>query len=313
MDVVITGATGLVGSALFRKLGSARVVSRDPERAETDLGPGAIAFPWEGIRDALDSADAVVHLSGAPVAARWTAARRRAIKLSRVVSTREVVSAIARLPAGHRPRVLVVASAVGIYGADRGDAELDERAPNGDDFLARVCAEWEAEALRAESLGVRVVRLRLGVVLAREGGALARMLLPFRLCLGGRLGSGRQFFPWIHIEDVVGLILHALENGAVSGAVNAVAPGAVRNAAFTSALARALGRPAVLPVPAIALKVLLGEMSSLLLGSQHVVPRMAALARYRFAFPAIEPALAELVGARRAPVGAIAVAPGNRG
>ena len=251
MKVAITGAGGLIGGALSAAL-----------RAR---GHQVLAVP----RDVpgLGGADAVVHLGGAPIGVRWTAARKRAIRDSRVTGTRRVVEAIARaVPA---PNVLVCASAIGYYG-NRGDEELTEASPPGSDFLAQVVREWEQAALAAP---VRSVQLRFGIVLSAHGGALARMLPAFRLGVGGRLGSGAQWMSWIGLHDLVRAILFAIESSGLDGPVNAVAPHPVTNAEFTRTLARVLRRPAVVPVPVFALRALFGEMAGLtLLASQRVAP-----------------------------------------
>jgi uncharacterized protein (TIGR01777 family) len=234
----------------------------------------------------------VVHLAGEPVfGGRLTATRRALILASRVESTRSLVHAIGALPAPERPRVLVSASAVGYY-RSRGDQPLDEDASPGEGFLAEVCRAWEAEALAAARHGTRCVVLRIGIVLAREGGALPRMALPFRAGLGGRLGDGRQWFPWIHVDDVVSLIGAALRDEGYTGPVNAVAPEPIRNAELTRALARALHRPALFAVPAFALRAALGELSGELLGSRRCVPRRALARGFVFAHPGIASALA---------------------
>lgn len=292
MRVLVTGGAGLVGAPLCAALQAAghgvTVVSREPGRV-----PGR-AVGWDGLGPAMVETDAVVNLAGESIAAgRWTAARRAAIRASRIEATRALVQAAAG--SRERPAVLVSASAVGWYGP-RGDEPLDEAAGPGTDFLARVCRDWEAEAQRAEGLGMRVVRLRLGVVLAPDGGALGRMLLPFRAGLGGRLGSGRQWMSWVHRDDVVGLVLAALADAGYAGPVNATAPTPVTNREFTAALARALHRPAVLPVPALALRLLLGEMATMLLTGQRVLPRVAEARGYRWRLPELSAALSACVG-----------------
>lgn len=287
MNVVIAGGTGFVGRALARRL-------REEGHGVTVLsrrGGGEGVRAWDPAREGewfelVRRADAVVNLCGAGVADRpWTAARRRVLLESRTVPTRALALAC------RRGSTLVNASAVGYYGPS-GDA-VDEASPAGAGFLAGLCERWEAEARRAELLGARVVLLRLGVVLGRGGGALSRMLPPFRLGLGGRLGSGRQPFPWVHLDDAAGLLARAALDGAWRGPVNATAPGGVDNAAFTAALGRALRRPAVLPVPGFVLRAALGEMSSMLLEGRRVEPAAAAALGYRFAYPEIGPALAE--------------------
>lgn len=297
---VVTGATGLVGRALLRRLDAPIILTRSPDRAATAL-PGAVARRWDPEAEpapaaSLAGADVVFHLAGEPIAAgRWTAARRRRIRDSRVLGTRHLVAGLAALE--RRPAVLVSASAVGYYG-DRGDELVDERAAPGAGFLAEVCVEWEAAALAAAELGIRVVCARLGVVLARGGGALAAMLTPFRLGLGGRLAGGRQWMSWVHLDDVVGLLLHAARTAAIQGPMNAVAPAPVTNADFTRALAAALRRPAILPVPERALRAALGDLAEVLTASQRVSPGVARDSGYSFAFPTLPPALAAALGAR---------------
>jgi uncharacterized protein (TIGR01777 family) len=291
---LITGATGLVGRALLPRLESAVVLTRDPARAGARLGP-VEAQAWNPESGppplaALRDVDVVFNLAGEPVAeGRWTAERRRRIRDSRLLGTRHLVAAIAELE--RRPRVLVSASAVGYYG-DRGDEELDEGSAVGRGFLAEVCAEWEREALAAMRLGLRVVCLRTGIVLAPGGGALARMLTPFRMGLGGPLGSGRQWMPWVHIEDLVGLLLHAGQNDRLSGPMNGVGPRPSTNAEFARAFGRALHRPAVLPVPRWLLRAAFGQMSEILTASQRVFPRVAQRSGYVFKHAELDRALA---------------------
>lgn len=291
MRIVIAGGTGFIGRALLDALrargDSPVLLARDPSRASA----GVEVFAWDGRpgpwATALEGADAVVNLAGENVAGgRWTPARKLALIRSRVDTTRALAAA--------RPRALINASAVGYYGA-RPAGDCPEEAPQGSDFLAALCGQWEREARAAEKAGARVVPLRFGVVLGRGGGALARMLLPFKLGLGGRLGSGLQPFPWVHLEDAVGAILFALDQAALSGPANVVAPELVDNAAFASALGRALRRPAILPAPAFALRMALGEMSELLLGGQRALPRKLESAGYRFRHPRLDEALASLV------------------
>jgi hypothetical protein len=284
MRTLITGGTGLIGRALLPRLQSAIVLTRDPARAGSRLGAVEVQ-PWRLETElpppaALRDVEIIFHLAGEPVASgRWTAERKRRIRDSRVLGTRHLVDAIAQLE--HRPRVLVSASAVGYYG-DRGDEELDESAAAGRGFLAEVCGEWEREAMAAVRLGVRVVCARTGIVLAPGGGALARMLLPFRMGLGGPLAGGRQWMPWVHIDDVVGLLLHASRDDRIRGAVNAVGPRPVTNGEFTRALGSALRRPAWLPVPGMLLRAAFGEISEILTASQRAFPRVAE--RYGYVF-----------------------------
>jgi uncharacterized protein len=293
MRALITGATGFIGRRLAGRLQRPVVLSRRPARARELLGD-VQAYAWEPEAapppaEALREVDVVFHLAGEPVAAgRWTAARRARIRSSRVESTRNLVAALEASPA--RPRVLVAASAVGFYGS-RGDEVLDESSPPGDGFLAGVCAAWEAAALRAQALGVRVVTPRIGIVLGKGGGALARMIPPFKLGLGGPLAGGRHWMSWIHLDDLVGILLHAAHSEDLRGAVNAVGPGPVTNLQFTRALAAALHRPAIFPVPRFALRLMFGELASELLASQRAVPSVAEKTGFRFQYSTVEQAL----------------------
>jgi uncharacterized protein (TIGR01777 family) len=280
------------------------VLTRSSTAAASDGGAAAAAWSWQPDREpapaaAFTGVDTVFHLAGEPVAeGRWTAAKRQRIESSRVLGTRHLVSTLAQL--SPRPAVLVCASAIGYYG-ERGDELLEESAEPGTGFLAQVCRGWEAEALRAEQHGVRVVLARLGLVLAPRGGALARMLLPFRLGVGGKLGSGRQWMSWVQLADVMGLLLHAATRPELRGPLNVVSPAPVTNAEFTRALGRALGRPTLLTVPRFALSVALGEVSEVLLESQRVVPRVALETGYEFVYPELGAALREcLTGAEAA-------------
>ena len=286
-----------MGGALAARLaGEARplrLVSRTPERLAP--GPGREAFGWDGLdvpARALAGVAGVVHLAGEPIFGGVpTRARRERMWTSRVDSTRNLVRRIGELGSSERPRVLVCASAVGYYG-ERGEAELDEAAAPGSGFLADLCVAWEEEAHRARELGLRVARVRFAVVLSRRGGALPPLTHLFRAGLGGPLGSGRQWFPWVHLDDVVGLLRLALEDARVDGALNAAPPGAVRNAEFTRELARAVHRPALLRVPAFAVRLALGELAGELLGSRRVLPARAIALGHRFAYPSLAPALA---------------------
>jgi hypothetical protein len=236
----------------------------------------------------------VVHLAGEPVAQRWTASVKKRILDSRVEGTRALLAALRE----HPPNVLVSASGIGYYGSC-GDRILAEQSPpdseQAHDFLGQVAAAWEREAMEAEKFGVRVVRLRIGTVMGQGGGALQKMLLPFRMGLGGRLGPGTQWMSWIHIEDLSNMILFALRESTLRGVLNAASPHPVTNAEFTRALARAVKRPAVIPVPAFALKLLLGEMSEILLGSQRAVPEAAVRAGFEFSYPEIGAALIRIL------------------
>lgn len=301
MKVLITGATGLIGSALCSSLSedghTVVALSRSPETTRglsaAELhkwDPRSGQFPAQ----TLAGVDAVVHLAGEPIVARrWSEEQKKRIRDSRVLTTRTLVDAFRSLE--RRPAVFVCGSAVGFYG-DRGDEQLVETAPVGKGFLSEVCQEWEKEAARAFELGIRVVEVRTGVVLSADGGALPKMLAPFKLGLGGRLGSGKQWFPWIHIRDIVGVFCHAMRSSLLEGPVNGVAPEAATNAEFTRELARVLHRPAFLPVPELALRVLMGEMAEALLGSQRVIPAAALASKYQFRYQSLTPALDHLLG-----------------
>lgn len=280
MIVALTGASGFIGRAVADHL---RNSGHDVRAVSLR---GALA------PDALAGVNAVVHLAGEPVAQRWTAAAREKILRSRVEGTRALVAAMRTKP----PQVLISASAVGYYGS-RGDEILTEAAPAADDFLGRVAAAWEEEALAAEPLGVRVARLRIGVVLGPNGGALARMLPPFRLGIGGRLGSGHQWMSWIHVNDLIALIAFLMKESTVRGVFNATSPFPVTNREFTQALAEAVHRPAILPVPAFVLKLMFGEMAEMLLASQRAIPDAAQRAGFVFQHPDIFAALAQIAAA----------------
>jgi hypothetical protein len=288
MRIGVTGASGFLGQRLVPALqGAGHAIVRIGRGAESDVRWD----PSAGVLDAAGCAgvDAFVHLAGANVGERWTPAHRRAIRDSRVLGTALVARTAASL--SPRPRVLVCASAVGIYG-DAGDVVLDEGSPAGSDFLADVGRVWEAAADPARQAGIRTVHLRFGVVLSRRGGALARMLPVFLLGGGGRLASGRQWMSWISMEDAVGAVQFALERETLAGAVNAVAPSPVTNAEFTETLACVVHRPALFPVPAFALNLMFGEMAQgTLLASQRVVPRQLLAAGYAFRHATLEPAL----------------------
>jgi hypothetical protein len=292
MQVALTGATGFLGSRVRAALAAQghelRLVSRRAGRGYHQWPSYDAPFPSE----AVSGADAVIHLAGENVAQRWTEAARRRIRDSRVTGTRRLADAIQA--AAPRPAVLVCASATGYYG-DRGEEVLDEASAPGQGFLAETCIEWEREAARAEESGVRVVRLRFGMVLGREGGALAKMLPVFRLCLGGRLGGGQQWMPWIHVEDAVKLILWTLEEQRASGPLNAVAPAPVRNQDFTRVLEGVLGRPALFAVPAWALRLAMGDAAEIVLSSQRVMPRAALNLGFRFHYPHVADALKALL------------------
>jgi len=305
MTILISGASGLVGGALTKALRAdgqsvahfVRTAAAAVARAELPAASDDVRWdPARGEIDvaAIEGADAVIHLSGASIASgRWNAARKELLRASRVDSTRLLVRAMAA--SGQKPRAFLCASAIGIYG-NRGDEILNESSAPGTDFLSGVAREWEAEARRAEESGIRTVVLRFGVILAAEGGALPRMAMPFRFGVGGRLGSGKQWMSWIALEDVVGATRAVLGDEQISGPVNLVAPHPVRNKEFTPVLARVLHRPAVIPAPAFALRLALGEMAdALLLVSQRVQPDRLLAGRFAFRYGELEPALSALL------------------
>jgi uncharacterized protein (TIGR01777 family) len=303
MRVAVTGATGTIGAALvgaLRGRGDEVVaLSRDPARARERLGD-VDARAWADPKgepapaDALAGCDAVVHLLGEPVAQRWSESARREIRDSRVQGTRNLVDGLRA--ADPRPRVLVSQSASGYYGP-RGDEPVDERAAAASgDFLADVVVAWEAEARRAEELGVRVVMSRTGVVLSQGGGALEKMLPPFKLGVGGPVAGGRQYVPWVHADDVVGAMLFAIDTEAASGPVNVAAPEPATNAELSKALGRVLRRPAFMPVPGLAVKLLYGEMASIVTTGVRMVPRRLEELGYEFRRPDLEDALRDATG-----------------
>ncbi len=296
MKILVTGSTGLIGSALLPHLTAAghsvaRIVRHAAQPGEVHWDPASGHIDSAG----LEGHDAVVHLAGHNIAAgRWTASVKEKIRSSRVTGTTLLAEALARL--SQPPKVLVCSSAIGYYG-DRGDEPLTEESPPGNDFLSQVAVEWENATRPAEDRGVRVVRLRTGIVLSPKGGALARMLTPFRLGVGGRVGSGRQWWSWISMDDLLDVYRLALTTEPLRGPVNAVAPNPLTNAEFTKVLGRVLSRPTLFPAPAFMLKLVLGEMAeALLLASTRVVPARLAAAGFAFRYPELEPALRHLLG-----------------
>jgi uncharacterized protein len=295
MRALVTGGTGFVGPYLLRRLDRPVVLSRDTAKAREKLSKvGADVREWDPNSGAppasvFDGVDVVFHLAGEGVASgRWTKAKKRRIRDSRVIGTRNLVEGLTR--AGHRPKALISASAVGYYGS-RGEETLTEQSPPGDDFLAEVCVEWEREAHRAAALGIRTAMLRIGVVLGEEGGALAKMLPPFKLGLGGPLGNGKQWMPWIHVEDLASLFMHVAERDDIQGPVNAAASGIVRNREFTKVLAKELHRPAIFRAPYLGLRIVFGEIAQVLFASQKVEPRVPMTSGFQFRYPRLEEAM----------------------
>ena len=304
MRVLITGATGTIGLALadaLRARGDQVVaLSRDPERGARVLGDGAEVHAWPeptkapAPAEALAGTDAIVHLMGEPVAQRWTPEARERIRDSRVLGTRMLIEGLRAVAEDQRPKVLVSQSATGYYGP-RGDAPLDEHAAAGNDFLAEVTVAWEQEARAAQSL-MRLVYTRTGVVLSPSGGALAKMLPFFKLGIGGPVAGGHQYVPWIHLDDVVGALIRCVDDAAADGPVNLTAPNPVTNTELSKALGHALNRPAVLPVPGFAIKMLYGEMAEMVTKGQRVVPARLGQLGYEFRHPEVEPALRDVLG-----------------
>ena len=302
MHIVVTGGTGFIGRPLCASLSQeghrVTLLTRRKEEAERLFGSAVTAVEWNGTEtgaweQSLEEADAVINLAGAPIAdARWTDARKRLLTLSRVLTTRLLVVALSRRSS--KPCTLISASGIGYYGASD-DRVLDEGAVRGQGFLADLCLAWEAEALRAAKFGVRVVMLRTGMVLEQDGGALPKMLLPFRLFAGGPILPGTQWVSWIHRRDHIGLIQWLLTTPSISGPVNAVAPGAVTMNRFCEVLGQALHRPSWLPVPGFALQLALGELGTLLTTGQRVNPAKAISGGYVFHYPTLEPALRAIV------------------
>lgn len=317
MRFLITGATGFIGQHFWKALREAghegTVLARDTKRAAALLG-GAHVVEWSGTvglppEGAFEGVDVVVNLAGESVARRWTEERKRRFRDSRVLPTRALVERMQALTV--RPQALISIAGTGCYG-DRGDQVLTESSSPGTGFLARLSQEWEASALAAESLGVRTVVVRMGVVLGADGGFLPRILTPFRLGVGGRLGNGRQYFPWIHLADAVGLLMHMATQTDMRGPVNGVAPEPVTNAEFTSTLGRVLGRPTALGVPAFLLKMTFGQMADeVILAGQKVSPVRALESGFQFKFPLLAPALADVLPRRADPPASSRPTPGD--
>jgi uncharacterized protein (TIGR01777 family) len=302
MRVTLTGATGLIGTrivaALARRGDEVTVLSRDPQGARERLGSGIEAVAWDPLGEpaptaALAGRDGVIHLAGERVDQRWSAAAKERIRTSREVGTANLVAGLRSVDP--RPRALVSASAVGYYGA-HGDEEVPESTPAGEGFLAEVCVAWEQAAQAASELGIRVAIVRTGIVLDADGGALAKMLPAFKAGVGGPVAGGRQWMPWIHVDDLVGLYLAALEREDWSGPLNGSAPTPVTNKAFSQALGRALHRPAIAPVPALALRALYGEMAEIVTTGQRAVPQRALALGHAYAHPQLDEALRSALG-----------------
>jgi len=299
MKALVTGATGFVGHRLLARLEEPVVLSRNGPAAERELAPfRAKAFSWNPTEEpapaeAFAGVDTVFHLAGESVASgRWTSAKKVRMRESRIAGTRNLVTTLAKLPV--KPKVIISASAVGFYG-DCGDEVLTESAAPAGDYLAELCQGWEREAKAAEQHGIRVAMIRIGIVLGEKGGALAKMLTPFYLGAGAPLGNGRQYMPWIHIEDLVGLMLFAAGHDSVRGPLNGAAPHPVTNREFTKALGRAVHRPTFMPpVPGFMLRLMFGEFGSILLNSQRAVPKGAEQAGFKFEYPNLDGALASI-------------------
>ena len=299
MTTLVTGATGLVGSQLIKKLDSVVATSRNAARAKERFGENVHqVIEWSPTTSPLSLAgappiDSVVNLMGDSIAkGRWSAAKKKSMCDSRILGTERLVDAI--LQTEQKPDVVVSASAVGIYG-DRGGEQLSESSAAGEGFLADLCKDWEQATNRLTDAGIRTVLIRIGIVLAEDGGALAEMMTPFKLGVGGPLGNGKHYFPWVHVDDLVGIILHAIRNDQVSGVLNAVAPGIVTNKQWTAQLASKLRRPAIIPVPKFALRILLGEFANSLFFSQNVKPVATLASGYNFEFETLTHALDDLI------------------
>lgn len=300
-NVLVSGGTGFIGKrvceALHQKGDTAYVLSRNPARAQSKLGSAKAVYSWDPETEKLpteatSNMNAVIHLAGETIAGRWNAEKKRKIRSSRVLSTRNLVASFADTDT--KPETLVCASAIGYYGGND-TKSLTEASPAGTDFLAEVCEEWETEAQKASEFGIRVVTVRIGLVLGLGGGLLQQVLPPFKMGVGGILGNGKQWMSWIHIDDVIGILLHALESSQIYGALNATAPTPVRNTEFTKTLGRVLRRPTLFPVPIFGLKLMMGEFADFIVLSQNVIPERTEASGYEFYYRTLESALNALL------------------
>ena len=299
MKILITGATGFVGSVIVKELLAAGdevvVLTRSIPNAALTLGSRVKYFYWGDYRavppaEAFAGVDGVINLMGETISKRWDAKAKKEIYDSRILATRSLVEGMRNL--AQKPKVFVSASAIGFYGS-RGAEELDETSAPGSDFLAKVCKDWEKEAQSARELGIRLAIIRIGVVLGRKGGALAKMLPVFKMGVGGKVGSGEQYMSWIHVKDLACMFIEAVKNPSIEGVLNGTAETPVTNAEFTKVLGRALGRPTLFPAPAVAMKIAFGEMSTLILEGQRVLPKRFLRSRYHYKYPTLEKALRE--------------------
>ena len=300
-NVLVSGGTGFIGSrvctALHAQGDTVFVLSRNPTQAQTILQSAKAVYGWNPETEKLPSeatsdVKAVIHLAGETIAGRWNPEKKRRIRDSRILSTRNLVESFAELST--KPDVLVCASAIGYYG-DSGDEQFTEMSSPGTDFLAEVCQEWETEAQKADALGIRVVLVRIGLVLGLGGGLLTQVLPPFKMGVGGILGKGRQWMSWIHVDDVVGIVIHALKNEEIRGPLNATAPVPVRNVEFTKTLGRVLRRPTLFPVPTFGLRLMMGEFADFVVLSQNVLPEKTEVSGYAFRHRTLESALRDLL------------------
>lgn len=299
MGMLLTGGTGFVGRELIKKFDDVSITSRNVERARQRINKDKVKIiQWNPSAEVLTipdetEFDSVVNLMGESVAeGRWTTEKKKRIRSSRVDGTRNLVDGL--IQSGKLPKVFVSASAIGIYG-DPGEEPVEEDHPHGEGFLTDVCQQWEAEAMKLAQHGVRVVCIRIGIVLGGEGGALEKMLPMFRWCLGGKLGSGKQWMAWIHVKDLVSMILWSIENDSIAGPVNGTAPNPVRNKEFTKAISKAIGRPALIPAPKFGLRMLFGEFANSLFFSQRVVPAVALANGFQFQFSDVHGAIKDIV------------------